>query len=39
MCANYLGWQKDKKGRAIIWQGNGLSEVGIRFEDNKVVVD
>ena len=38
MCANCLGWQKDKKGRAIIWQGHGLSEVGIRFEDNKVVV-
>ena len=38
MSANCLGWRKDKKGRSIIWQGKGISEVGIRFEDNKVVV-
>tara|TARA_Y100000589_G_scaffold331972_1_gene388326 strand:+ start:2001 stop:3131 length:1131 start_codon:yes stop_codon:yes gene_type:complete len=37
LSANALGWNKNN-GKGIIWEGNGLEEVGIRADSRKVVV-
>ena len=38
LSAKEVGWVKDTNQPAIIWQGNGLEEVGIRADNNKVVI-
>ena len=37
LCAIELGWNKENKGKGIIWEGNGINEIG-RREDTKEVV-
>ena len=36
--AEKLNWNKNKKSRAIIWEGDGLNEVGRRADTNQIVV-
>ena len=38
LSAKAIGWNKDKKSPSIIWEGEGLDEVGIRPDNGKVVV-
>tara|TARA_Y100000589_G_C27192689_1_gene645450 strand:- start:2283 stop:3410 length:1128 start_codon:yes stop_codon:yes gene_type:complete len=38
LSAKEVGWSKDTNKPAIIWKGNGLEEVGIRADNNKVVI-
>ena len=38
LCAIELGWNKDKQGRAIIWENSGINEIGKRADTGKVVV-
>ena len=38
LTANKLNWQKNNQGPSIIWQGEGLNEVGIRPDNKKIVV-
>ena len=38
LSAEALGWNKDKKSPGIIWEGEGLEEVGLRADNGKVVV-
>ena len=38
LCAISLGWGKDKNGCPIIWKGKGVNELGIRFDNNEVVI-
>tara|TARA_Y100000589_G_scaffold330271_1_gene379395 strand:+ start:363 stop:1451 length:1089 start_codon:yes stop_codon:yes gene_type:complete len=33
-----LGWQKDKDSDGIIWEGQGLNEVGRRADTNEIVI-
>ena len=33
-----LGWDKKNKGKPIIWQNEGLDEVGIRSDTNEIVI-
>tara|TARA_Y100001978_G_scaffold198997_1_gene212449 strand:+ start:1423 stop:2565 length:1143 start_codon:yes stop_codon:yes gene_type:complete len=33
-----IGWQKNKQGPAIIWEGNGINEIGRRADTNEVVI-
>ena len=36
--AKFLNWNTDPNEPAIIWKGEGLNEVGIRADNNKIVV-
>ena len=38
LSAKAIGWNKEKNTPAIIWEGEGLEEVGIRADNGKVVV-
>ena len=38
ICAKKLGWQKNKEGPAIIWEGKGINEIGRRADNNKIVI-
>ena len=38
LCAIELGWNKEKGGKAIIWEGSGINEVGRRKDTNKIVI-
>jgi len=38
LTANKLNWQKNNQGPSIIWQGEGINEVGIRPDNKKIVV-
>ena len=38
ICALYLGWNAKEDGPGIIWEGDGINEVGIRADNNKVVI-
>ena len=38
ICATKLGWQKNKEGPAIIWEGKGINEVGRRVDTNEIVI-
>ena len=38
ICAEELKWNQDPKKPAIIWEGKGLEEVGIRADTNQVVI-
>ncbi len=37
ICAEKLGWINDK-GVAIIWEGEGVNEIGRRGDNNKIVI-
>ena len=36
--AKKIGWNKDKNSPAIIWEGQGINEIGRRADNNKIVV-
>ena len=36
--ATKLGWNKEKGGKGIIWEGNGLDEVGKRADTGEIVI-
>jgi len=38
ICANHLGWMSRPGGPSIIWEGEGINEVGIRPDTNKIVI-
>ena len=38
LSANALGWNKNKKGHGIIWEGEGLEEIGKRADTGQIVV-
>ena len=38
ICAKYLKWNKGKGGPAIIWEGEGISEIGRRADTNEIIV-
>ena len=38
LCACELGWYDSKTKKSIIWEGEGLSEVGIRADTKEVVI-
>ena len=38
LSAKQLGWNQQDGGKAIIWQNNGLDEIGIRADTKDVVV-
>ena len=33
-----IGWQKTEQGPSIIWEGNGVNEIGRRADTNQIVV-
>ena len=38
MCAKELNWNKENKGPSIIWEGEGLNEIGRRADTNEIVI-
>ena len=38
LSAEFLGWEKDSNGNSILWEGQGIDEVGIRFDNKKIVI-
>ena len=36
--AKKIGWSKDKNSPAIIWEGEGINEIGRRADTNEIVV-
>ena len=38
LSAKAIGWNKDENGPGILWEGEGLDEVGIRADNGKIVV-
>ncbi len=38
MTAFQLGWNKSNNSLAIYWKGEGLDEVGVRADNNKIVI-
>ena len=38
LCASKLGWNSNKKGPSIIWEGDGLNEIGIRPDNGETVI-
>ena len=36
--AKMIGWQKNKEGPAIIWEGKGVKEIGRRADNNQIVI-
>ena len=38
LCAKKLGWNKDRNGPAIIWEGSGINEVGRRADTSEIVI-
>ena len=38
ICAVKLGWGRKTDGPPIIWEGEGINEVGIRPDTNKIVI-
>ena len=36
--ANKLGWKKDKNSPSIIWEGEGINEIGRRSDTNEIVI-
>ncbi len=38
ICAEKLDWRMEPKGPSIIWEGNGLEEVGIRPDTKEIVI-
>ena len=38
LSAKAIGWNKEANGPGIVWEGEGLEEVGIRADNGKIVV-
>ena len=38
LSAKKIGWQKNQQGPSIIWEGNGVNEIGRRADTNQIVV-
>ena len=38
IASNSLGWSKDNKGNSIIWEGEGINEVGRRSDTGEVII-
>ena len=38
LSAEKIGWQKNQNGPAIIWEGDGVNEIGRRADTNQVVI-
>ena len=38
ICAKQIGWNKEENGPGIIWEGNGIDEIGKRADNGKVVI-
>ena len=38
ICSTQLGWNREKSGSGIIWEGKGISEIGRRADNGKIVV-
>ena len=38
LSAKKLGWNKDKNENAIIWEGEGINEIGRRSDTNEIVI-
>ena len=38
LASNALGWNKNNNEYGIYWEGDGLNEIGIRADNNKVVI-
>ena len=38
LCAQRLGWHTDENSNGIIWEGNGLDEVGKRADTKEIVI-
>jgi len=38
ICAEYLGWGGKNKSTSIVWEGEGVDEVGRRSDTNEVVI-
>ena len=38
ICAEKLEWNKNTGGQAIIWEGEGINEIGIRPDTNQIVI-
>ena len=38
LCAQEIGWKSNKDGKIIIWEGEGINEIGIRSDTDEIVV-
>ena len=38
MCADELNWKKENAGPSIIWEGEGLNEIGRRADTKEIVI-
>ncbi len=38
ICALKIGWKSRKNGKSLIWEGEGLNEVGRRADNGKIVI-
>ena len=38
ICADKLGWSKDSNEKGIIWEGEGVDEIGRRADNKEIVV-
>ena len=38
ICANKLSWNKSKDEPGILWEGDGINEIGRRADNNEIVV-
>ena len=38
LSAKSLGWNKNKSSKAIVWEGEGINEVGRRYDTGEIVV-
>ena len=38
LTAKQIGWNKNKNEPAILWEGDGINEIGRRADNNKIVI-
>ena len=38
ICSKILNWSAHKNGPGIIWEGEGINEIGRRADNNKIIV-
>ena len=38
LSAKSLGWNKNKNSKAIVWEGEGINEIGRRYDTGEIVV-
>ena len=38
ICAQKLGWNNDSNNEGILWEGEGLKEIGRRADTNEIVI-